>query len=112
MCLCSIHVAVHSFTVQTSGDTLRISNLRELVAANTDYFRSESQAALTNGQRNVEVDLSETVFVDSSGLGALVTLYKLASRRSGKVTLLHPQPPVRQMLELTRLDRVFEVVSP
>jgi anti-sigma B factor antagonist len=100
--------------VQRQNGTLSISGLRELSAASARLFHNEINAAILPGLENIEIDLSEVGFVDGVGLGALVSLYKTASDR-GKteaitVRLLHPQPPVQQLLELTRMHRLFEIV--
>jgi anti-sigma B factor antagonist len=98
--------------VQTRGETLAITGLKELAAANSQSFRDQVRSALTDAQTTVEIDLSETMFVDSCGLGALISLHKTVCARSGLVRLLHPTPPVRQILELTRMHRIFEIVNP
>ena len=57
------------------------------------------------------MDLSQTRFVDSSGLGMLIALHKTMVGRGGSVRILNPTPSVQQILELTRLHRVFEIVK-
>jgi anti-sigma B factor antagonist len=95
----------------SNGDTLHISGIKELAAANSNSFRDQVRAALTEPQRIIEIDLSETMFVDSCGLGALISLHKTACSRNGLVRLLNPTPPVQQILELTRMHRIFEIVK-
>ena len=96
-----------------NGDILNVSDLKDLCSMNSDNFRSEVCRALPSSVRTIEVDLSETRFVDSCGLGALVGVYKTASRGNGSVTmrLVNPTPPIQQIFELTRLHRLFEVVQ-
>ena len=53
--------------------------------------------------------MRSTTFVDSSGLGALISLHKHLSERDGKVRLLNPRQSVLQLLELTRMHRIFEI---
>ena|ERR1043166_7728510 len=96
---------------EIQGDTLRISGVKELGAANANNFRDEARAAMTDAQKNVEVDLSQTTFIDSCGLGALIALHKTACARSGALRLLNPPPPVQQILELTRMHRIFQIVK-
>jgi anti-sigma B factor antagonist len=96
---------------QICGDTLTISGLKELGASNANSFRDHARAALTPAQKVIEIDLSETMFVDSCGLGALISLHKLACTRNGQVRLLSPTPPVQQILELTRMHRLFEIIT-
>jgi len=97
--------------LESEGDTLRIKELAELGAANSNEVRDQARAALTSGHRNIEVDLSATSFLDSCGLGALIALHKTACDRNGSVRLLRPLPAVERVLELTRLHRVFEIVK-
>jgi anti-sigma B factor antagonist len=98
--------------MEIQGDTVRISAVRELGEANANAFRDWVQGAMTAGQKNIDIDLSKTGFIDSSGLGALVALHKIATSRQGTVRLLSPQPPVRQILELTKMNHIFEIVEP
>jgi anti-sigma B factor antagonist len=94
------------------GDVLTVTDVMELGANNSDAFRDEVKAALPNGFKTVEIDLSQTNFIDSCGLGALIAIQKFATGRNGMVAvrLLHPLPPVQQLFELTRLHRIFEIV--
>jgi anti-sigma B factor antagonist len=97
--------------VQVNGETLSITGLKELGAANANSFRDQVRAAMTEAQKIVEIDLSQTMFVDSCGLGALISLHKTACSRSGLVRLVNPTPPVQQILELTRMHRIFEIAK-
>jgi anti-sigma B factor antagonist len=87
-------------------------------------FRSAILQLIKTGHRNLVVDLEDIVFIDSSGLGTLVSALKQlkvakdrrravrpeGSRRPtarGDVKLANVQPPVASLLEIIRLDRVF-----
>jgi anti-sigma B factor antagonist len=98
---------IMKFDIQ--GETLCISELKELGATNSNDFRDRARAALTPAQRNIEVDLSQTVFLDSFGLGSLISLHKMTNSRNGRVRLLNPTAGVQQILELTRMHRLFEI---
>src|SRR5215471_4916404 len=93
-------------------DTLRVSAVKELGAANSTAFRKWVRDGLAAGcQHNIEIDLSETQLVDSCGLGALLALQKTATARGGRLRLCNPQPPVQQVLDLTQLGQIFEIVN-
>jgi anti-sigma B factor antagonist len=100
-----------SMKVESKGETLNVSGIKELGAANSQHFRDEVKGALSDTQKNIQIDLSETMFVDSCGLGALISLHKTTCNRNGTVRLLNPTPPVQQILELTRMHRIFEIVN-
>lgn len=55
------------------------------------------------------IDLASVEFIDSSGLGALVTVLKSARRQGCRLVLCHPSATVKLILEISQLDRVFEV---
>jgi anti-sigma B factor antagonist len=97
--------------MQIQGDTLRISEVKELDVVHSNDFRDQARAAMTADQKNIEVDLSQTMLLDSCGLGMLISLHKTTCNRNGTVRLLNPTPGVRQMLELTRMHRIFEIVK-
>ncbi|MDX1952006.1 MAG: STAS domain-containing protein [Verrucomicrobiota bacterium] len=97
--------------VQSQGETLSVTGVKELGAANSNNFRDMVKHAFGDGQRNIQIDLSQTTFVDSCGLGALISLHKATCGRNGTVRLVNPTPPVQQILELTRMHRIFEIVS-
>jgi anti-sigma B factor antagonist len=96
--------------IQSHGNALTVSGVTELNATNAGSFRDQGRTALVEARNNIDIDLSRVQFLDSAGLGALVALRKTAAERNGKVRLLNPAPHVQQILELTRLHRVFEIV--
>lgn len=96
---------------QHQGRTLAISGVGELNAANAGGFRDDIRAALQKDTTTIDIDLSVTTFVDSSGLGALIALQKTMTDRGGVVRIVNPRANVLQILELTRLHRVFEILK-
>lgn len=92
------------------GTTLCITDVSELNAITAPTLRDNVRAALKPETTAVELDLSDTRFLDSSGLGALIALQKTMSTRQGTVSIINPTNTVVQVLELTRLHRVLEVI--
>jgi anti-anti-sigma factor len=84
---------------------LRLRGVLDIETA--DQFRDETRRLLAAGATHFLLDLQELEYLDSSGLGALVALHRQVAARAGEVRLQHPQPAIRGILELTRLDRVF-----
>lgn len=99
--------------IEHDGNNLRVSDIAELNAVNATTFRDEVRAAMPKSPETIEIDLSQTRFVDSSGLGALFALYKAASSTHDGVTLrlLNPRPPIQQLFELTQLHQLFEIAK-
>jgi len=97
--------------VHHSNETVSVSDVTELGSANSLQFRDQVRASMSASQRFIEIDLSATTFLDSNGLGALIALHKTTCTRNGLVRLVNPTPPIQQILELTRMHRIFEVVK-
>jgi len=64
---------------------------------------------INNGERHFVLNLSDIDYLDAGGLGQLVSVWTLVRSSGGWVTLLHPRKRVRSLLELTKLDTIFEI---
>ena len=72
-------------------------------------FKRTVTRLLEDGSVNLLVDLERVGFLDSSGLGALVRALTNSQKEGGQTKLLHAGPQVRKLLEMTKLDSVFEL---
>lgn len=66
---------------------------------------------IDKGEIRIIVQLSKVRFIDSSGLGALLSGHKNVVAKSGRFALTNIQQQVLSMFELTRLNRVFEIYN-
>ncbi len=80
-----------------------------LDAHNSGELKLAMNSFFGEGKKNILVDLEDVRFIDSSGLGALVSGFKNAISNQGNLKLSSLQPQVKSMFELTRLHRVFEI---
>ena len=64
---------------------------------------------IADGHTCIVTDLSETDFLDSTGLGALVGALKRLRTRDGEMRLVCAEGQVRKAFAITRLDRVFPI---
>jgi len=95
--------------IETLSDRLRVCEVAEISGHTADSFRNQVRSALTDTHKVVEIDLGDTQYLDSTGLGALISLLNTVRPRNGAVRLLNPNQNVQTILNLTRLHRVFEV---
>ncbi|PZF58419.1 anti-anti-sigma factor [Curtobacterium sp. MCBD17_013] len=79
-----------------------------LTVASAPKLRAVATERLEAGDQMLVVDLSGTTFVDSSGLGALVSLLKSARQAGGDLRLVAPSEQVSMVLRLTNLDRILQ----
>lgn len=84
-------------------------NEERLDAHNSTELKAEILRFFEDGNLSLLIDLKNVRFIDSSGLGALVSGFKNATSRHGILKLSSLQPQVKSMFELTRLHRVFEI---
>ena len=82
----------------------------ELCSTTSRQWKERVTKDLTTPHNEVSIDLSMTRFIDSSGLGVLLSLNKTLRAQGGVLKLLNPSSSVAQLIELTRLHRVFEIV--
>jgi len=78
----------------------------ELDMAAASEVRSVLIEAVEAGE-DVVVDLTDLVFVDSSGLAAFVAAHNGAARGGTSMSLRQPQDTVKRVLAITGLDKVF-----
>ena len=78
-------------------------DLKQLIAANID-----------NNKYKIILDLSETAYIDSSGLGSIVSRISVLRSNGGDIRLAAPGKNIIDLLELTNLNKIiryFENVS-
>lgn len=85
--------------IRTSGrlNMVAAPKLRDLVA----------RVVRQDGRSHIVVDLSDTDFIDSSGLGALIAGLKTARAAGGDLRIARAQAQVLTVLELTNLDQIL-----
>lgn len=72
-------------------------------------LRERLDELLMDRWSNILLNLGDITYLDSSGLAEMVACYRRARKQEGTVKLLSPSERVRDLLRLTRCDRVFEV---
>jgi anti-sigma B factor antagonist len=77
----------------------------------TERLRNLIQRALDDGKKNILLNMAEVFYIDSSGLGELVAAYTTATRRGGKLKLMKLTQRVQDVVQLTKVYRVFEVYN-
>lgn len=98
-------------TIKTSGDVAVLHvDAGTLDASNSREFKTKV-TPIVESNRKVLIDMSSLEFVDSTGLGALVSCLKAATAAGGDLRLCSVRKPVRTLFELTRMHRVFSIYN-
>ncbi|GAB6140445.1 STAS domain-containing protein [Methylosoma difficile] len=71
-------------------------------------FRETLEKLIDEGQHAIVLDMTKIIFIDSSGLGAIVSCLKKLGPK-GKLVLFGINAPVASMFKLTRMDKVFTI---
>lgn len=93
-------------------DKIRIIELKgNLDAHKSQEFREEVSSSLESEAKIFLVDFKDVSFMDSSGLGALVLAFKTVRAYEKKLVICSINEQVRILLELTGMDKVFEIFA-
>lgn len=98
-------------TQKINGSQVLYIDEERIDAHNSGELRDAILHIIEQGDAALIVRLDKVRFIDSSGLGALLSGYKNAAAKSGKLALAGIQQQVLSMFELTRLNRVFEIYA-
>jgi anti-sigma B factor antagonist len=90
------------FLVAVTNSTIDASNFQAFKAAVSTYLRPGAQLVF---------DLSSVDFVDSTGLGALVSCLRQIHSTGGEIKLCGLTRPVRALFEMVRMHRIFEIFN-
>jgi anti-sigma B factor antagonist len=94
--------------VDRDGPAAVLSVKGELDASTAPDLAELCHSVHAAGARDVVIDLTDTSFLDSSGLRALIEAHRLFAD-GGNLHLAHASEPVRRLLEITGLDDYFSL---
>ena len=99
-----------SSTKDEGGATV-ISVEGQLIVGNRQELKNLVQDALGEGDRKFLIDFAGTAYIDSSGLGALVSISKKIREQGGELRLAELNEDLRSLFELTKLDTLFAIAE-
>ncbi|CND84866.1 STAS domain-containing protein [Yersinia nurmii] len=98
-----------NFETKTIDNVLVITPLiRRLDASVSLKFKEDIQAMIAQGTNNILLDFNRVDFIDSSCLGALVSLLKTLNGK-GELAICSLNKNIHGMFKLTRMDRIFTI---
>lgn len=96
-------------TVTNQGKVNILSMNGKLDLANAAKLKETVKPLLENQQTSLHLNMKDVEFINSSGLGALVSLMKEIRVHKGRLTLSDLAPYVNEIFEITQLSHVFEI---
>lgn len=89
--------------LEISGDLIGENNGPGLVELLNDH--------INKGVTKCVIDISEVRYMNSSGIGVLITILTKLRNKEGEVVLLKPSEQVKKLLVITKLDNIFTIVD-
>jgi len=83
----------------------------QLIVGNRQELKQKVLDALEGGGKKFVVDFSKTGYIDSSGLGVLVSLSKKIREQGGELRLANLNDDLKTLFELTKLDTLFQIAD-
>ena len=74
-------------------------------------FKNKVKKQLSNKINNIVLDLEAIDFIDSSGIGAILSLYKKIENKGGEVVIINMSPTLNRIFELSGVLKIIESYS-
>lgn len=101
-----------SFTVRKDPSGVVVVGVDgQLIVGNRHDLKQKVLDAIAVGDRKVLIDFTDTGYIDSSGLGVLVSLSKKLREADGELRLAGLNDDLRTLFELTKLDTLFKITD-
>lgn len=100
-----------SINTETREDTCTVTLDGEVDVYTAPRLKEDLVSAIEGGCANVIVDLEKVGFIDSSGLGVLVSALRRARERDGVVRIVCTRDNILKIFRITGLDKVFPIFS-
>ena len=96
---------------ESNGVTLIDVSGRITLGEGSALLRQMIRELLSKGQKRIVLNLADVNYIDSSGIGELVSGYTTVKNQGGELKLLHLTKKVHDLLQITKLFTVFDVHS-
>lgn len=100
-----------SFTLRKQGDVVVVDVEGQLIVGNRQELKQKVLDEVEKGERKFLIDFAQTGYIDSSGLGVLVSLSKKIREHGGELRLADLNDDLQTLFELTKLDTLFQIAD-
>ena len=98
-----------SFSIKKQGEIVVVDVEGQLIVGNRQELKQRVLDELEKGESKFLIDFSQTGYIDSSGLGVLVSLSKKIREQGGELRLANLNDDLKTLFELTKLDTLFQI---
>lgn len=104
-------MTMRASTRQAGGVTIVDLSGRIELGEGSSILRNTVKDLIGKGQKNILLNLGEVNYIDSAGVGELVSAFTSVRNNGGELKLLNLTKKVRDLLQITKLYTVFEVLD-
>lgn len=94
--------------IEDQKDQILVKMKGDLDIYSSDEFAEKVGSAYDEGKKDMTFDMSGLDYIDSTGLGAFMTLYK-KSKDSSQIRITHAKDNIKKIFEITELDKLFRI---
>lgn len=94
---------------QVDGITILDLSGRITLGDGSTMLREAIREMITKGEKKLLLNLGDVTYIDSSGIGELVSAYTAVRKEGGELKLLNLTKKVHDLLQITKLYTVFDV---
>lgn len=95
-----------------AGQTLVIDLSGEIIMEMAADLKAELMLRIeTSTKPEVELDLGQVTFMDSSGVGLLIGIRRMCQEQGKAFRLANPSPPIRKLFDMLRLTGFFAITA-
>ena len=102
-------MSMKASTRQVEGVTIVDLSGRIKLGEGSSILRDTVKDLLSKGQKKILLNLGDVSYIDSSGIGELVSAFTSVRNQGGELKLLHLTKKVHDLLQITKLYTVFDV---
>ncbi|MBI3693589.1 MAG: STAS domain-containing protein [Acidobacteria bacterium] len=102
-------MSIKASTRQVDKVTIVDMSGRITLGEGSSTLRETVRDLVSKGQKKIILNLGDVSYIDSSGIGELVSSYTSVNNQGGSLKLLNLQKKVHDLLQITKLYTVFEV---
>jgi len=100
-----------SFTTKKQDGVVVMEIEGQLNVGNRQELKQKMLDELEKGGKKFLIDFDKTGYIDSSGLGVLVSLSKKIREQGGELRLANLNDDLKTLFELTKLDTLFQIAE-
>lgn len=91
----------------TENEKLEITLSGDLDINNVEKFKKEALEKYKNLKKDIVLDLEKLDYIDSTGLGALITIFKEVRDKQKTLTVKNSKKNIKKLFIITELDQLF-----